>query len=312
MSHFGSLSLDLDNEWSYLKIHGDAAWTDYPSYLDVVVPRVLEFLARRDLKITFFVVGRDAAAPRNREALAQIARAGHELGNHSFSHEPWIAQASERDAYDELARAHEAIAQSTGQAPVGFRGPGFASSPQLLNALIRSGYRYDASDLATFIGPLARWYYFRQSQLDAAQRLERATLFGTFSDGLRPNRAHVKYAPAGSIVEIPVTTMPIVRLPIHCSYLHYIDAFSPVAADRYFALAMSLCRAAGVRPSLLLHPLDFLGGDDVASLRFFPGMSRPSSEKLASIARFLDIYQKSLEIVPMREHARRTQALAAA
>ena len=47
-----SLSLDLDNLWSYLKTHGEAGWDEYPSYLDVVVPRVLKFLADRRLKIT--------------------------------------------------------------------------------------------------------------------------------------------------------------------------------------------------------------------------------------------------------------------
>ncbi len=37
-----SLSLDLDNQWSYMKTHGDAGWESFPSYLDIVVPRVLE------------------------------------------------------------------------------------------------------------------------------------------------------------------------------------------------------------------------------------------------------------------------------
>ena len=37
-----SLSLDLDNKWSYMKTHGDAGWEAFPSYLDIVVPRVLE------------------------------------------------------------------------------------------------------------------------------------------------------------------------------------------------------------------------------------------------------------------------------
>ena len=38
-----SLSLDLDNQWSYMKTHGDPAWESLPSYLDVVVPRALGF-----------------------------------------------------------------------------------------------------------------------------------------------------------------------------------------------------------------------------------------------------------------------------
>src|SRR5882724_4054143 len=79
-----SLSLDLDNEWSYLKTHGDAEWRRLPSYLDTVVPRVMKFLAAREnQRITFFVVGQDAALKKNEEAIASIAHAGHEIGNHS-------------------------------------------------------------------------------------------------------------------------------------------------------------------------------------------------------------------------------------
>ena len=50
-----SMSLDLDNKWSYLKTHGESGWESFPSYLSVVVPRILEFLDEFDLKITFFI-----------------------------------------------------------------------------------------------------------------------------------------------------------------------------------------------------------------------------------------------------------------
>src|SRR5260370_24726600 len=79
-----SLSLDLDNKWSYLKTHGDPEWERLPSYLDVVVPRVLDFLRARNLTITVFIVGQDAALDKNRELLRAIAGPGHEIRNHSF------------------------------------------------------------------------------------------------------------------------------------------------------------------------------------------------------------------------------------
>ena len=76
MKDYASLSLDLDNQWSYMKTHGDSGWQSLPSYLDTVVPRILEFLAARKLTITFFIVGQDAALPKNRAALASISAAG--------------------------------------------------------------------------------------------------------------------------------------------------------------------------------------------------------------------------------------------
>jgi peptidoglycan/xylan/chitin deacetylase (PgdA/CDA1 family) len=81
-----SLSLDLDNKWSYLKTHGDPGWESFPSYLDTVVPRSLEFLRERNLKITYFIVGQDAALEKNIESIASVAAAGHEIGTHSYRH----------------------------------------------------------------------------------------------------------------------------------------------------------------------------------------------------------------------------------
>ena len=33
-----SISLDLDDQWSYMKVHGDKGWETFPSYLDIVIP----------------------------------------------------------------------------------------------------------------------------------------------------------------------------------------------------------------------------------------------------------------------------------
>src|SRR5512147_3243633 len=85
-----SLSLDLDNKWSYMKTHGDRGWESFPSYLDTVVPRALSMLKAHGMTISFMIVGQDAALDKNREALAQIPAAGHEIGNHSFHHEQWF------------------------------------------------------------------------------------------------------------------------------------------------------------------------------------------------------------------------------
>ena len=102
-----SLSLDLDNKWSYMKTHGDPGWSQHPSYLDVVVPRSLEMLQELGIAITYFVVGQDAAIEANHGALKSISDAGHEIGNHSFHHEPWLHLYSEEKLKDELTQAQD-------------------------------------------------------------------------------------------------------------------------------------------------------------------------------------------------------------
>jgi peptidoglycan-N-acetylglucosamine deacetylase len=297
-----SLSLDLDNQWSYMKIHGDRGWETFPSYLDVLVPRVLDLLAKRGLRITWFVVGQDVVLKKNHDALRAIAAQGHEIGNHSFSHEPWLHLHSDERIQKEIESAEEQIAEIMGQRPVGFRGPGFSFSEAVLRVLEQRGYLYDASTLPTYFGPLARWYYFFNSDLSEENRRDRSSLFGSFRDGFRPLKPY-RWRGKDGPLEIPVTTMPILRAPIHLSYILYLSTFSPVLAVGYFRAALGLCRLTGVSPSILLHPLDFLGEDDKIGLGFFPAMKLGRDKKLHLVGEVLKIYCDEFRVVSLREHA---------
>jgi peptidoglycan-N-acetylglucosamine deacetylase len=298
-----SLSLDLDNEWAYLRTRGDPAWESYPSYLDLVVPRILDVLAGRGIRITVFVVGQDAALARNRDALAAIAAAGHEIGNHSMRHEPWLHLYSQEELERELAESERSIEAATGQRPAGFRGPGFSLSRAVLLLLARRGYRYDASTLPSFLGPIARAYYLATARPDAAQRERVGQLFGTWAEGLRPLSPYRWDVGESALVEMPVTTFPVMRAPIHLSYVMYLAGISPALAKAYFGAALWACRLRGVEPSILLHPLDFLGGEDVPSLRFFPSMGLAANFKIGIVGWCRERMQRDFAVVSLGEHA---------
>ncbi len=309
MKPIASISLDLDNQWSYMKTHGDAGWKDFPSYLDLAVPRILEFLKRRELKITFFIVGQDAALAKNREAITSIASDAHEIANHSFNHEPWLHLYSKEELVQEFDKTEAALEKITGKIPKGFRGPGFSLSPAVLDVLGQRDYEYDCSTLPTYIAPLARAFFFLKSPDVSAEEKEKLKkLFGKFSDGFRSLRPHFVEAGGKRIVEIPVTTFPVIKTPIHASYLMYLFKFSETAARTYWKMAVAASRAAGVEPSLLLHPLDFLCGDDVSELKYFPGMNVHSDRKIAFLDEAIGLLDKRFEIVNMREHAKRFRA----
>jgi hypothetical protein len=59
----------------------------------------------------------------------------------------------------------------------------------------------------------------------------------------------------------------------------------------------------GTAPSLLLHPLDFLGSDDVQELRFFPGMNIESERKLEIVSRLLRVFSDNFTIANLQRHA---------
>lgn len=305
-----SVSLDLDNKWSYLKTHGDPGWESFPSYLEVVVPRVLKLLKDRDLTITFFIVGQDADLSASQPVLKSIADAGHEIGNHSFHHEPWLHLYTSEEISAEICRAEEAIFDATGVMPRGFRGPGFSLSPQVLEELAKRGYQYDCSTFPTFLGPLARLYYFFTATLTREQREERKQLFGKLRDGFMPLKPYTLSTASGPIVEIPVTTMPIFKVPIHASYILYLANYSPFLAMTYWRMALALCKLFRVEPSLLLHPLDFLGSEDDRDLSFFPVMNRTSAWKIDIVQRIVDMLQKNFHAVTMSRHADKYRVVA--
>lgn len=302
MKRVASLSLDLDNKWSYLKTHGSDAWTGFPSYLDVAVPRILAFLRERNLKITFFIIGQDAALEKNREALAQIAAAGHEIENHSFNHEPWLHLYEDAQLETELAMAEEAIEKATGARVRGFRGPGFSISRRVLTILKRRGYRYDATAFPNILNPLARAYFFAKSDLSAEEKEQRKALFGSFSDALRPVKPYRWNLDGESLIELPVTTMPVFKTPVHFSYPLYLSGFSPFVARAYFRFFLGVCALTGTNPSLLLHPLDFLGSDDDKDLGFFPGMNMQSDVKLAVLDELFTLLTGKFEPLTVGQH----------
>jgi peptidoglycan-N-acetylglucosamine deacetylase len=74
-----------------------------------VTPQVLDVLARRSIKTTFFVIGEKVAQPPNR-ALAERAHAeGHCIGNHTWSHSLPFGLMEPDAANAEFDRTQQAI-----------------------------------------------------------------------------------------------------------------------------------------------------------------------------------------------------------
>ena len=85
-----------------------------------LTPKLLDLLAARQIKVTFFVIGQNVA--ENPEVVARAAREGHEIGNHSWSH-PNLAKMSDEAVRRELQKTDEAIRSATGNRPTLLRPP---------------------------------------------------------------------------------------------------------------------------------------------------------------------------------------------
>lgn len=305
-----SMSLDLDDQWSYMKVHGDEGWELFPSYLEIVVPFFLDLLDDLNIKITFFIVGQDAAIQKNHPILKSISDKGHEIGNHSFHHESWLKTYSKEKIEEEIKRSEDAILEATGIRTKCFRGPGFSWSNDLLETLEKRNYTFDASILPTYISPLMRMYYFWNSKLSKEERESRKELFGSYKEGFYPLKPfRWKLNNKHTLLEIPVTTMPVFKIPFHLSYLLFISGYSMSLMKAYLGFTILMCKITKTSPSVLLHPLDLISGDKVPQLNFFPGMNIPTEKKVKVFNYALKRLQKDFEILPMLEFVDKAKAL---
>lgn len=299
MKPFANISLDLDNQWAYLRTAGKPEWNDYPSYLPLVCPLIVEALAEFDIRMTAFVVGRDLDMQTGLESVGLLVRAGHEIGNHSYHHEPWLHRFDAERIEFEVDRTDELLAQLDGVHARGFRGPGFSDSPLVRQILAARGYRFLASQFSSCVGPIARTYYVMKTGLRGKQLEGREKLFGSFLTMFGKNAPYQLAVGSPAMWMMPVTVMPWVRTPFHFSYLMFLSERSEWLARRYFSLALAMCQKLKVEPSLLLHPLDFLGGDEIQGLEFFPGMKQSGATKRARLRWFLNKLTQSFTVTPM-------------
>jgi peptidoglycan-N-acetylglucosamine deacetylase len=104
--------------------------------------RVLDFLASRGIKATWFIPGFTIESwPRE---CAAVVAGGHEIAHHSWAHIPPAIQTREEEEAD-LVRANDAIAKLSGRKARGYRSPSWDLSEHTIDLLLRHGFQYDSS-----------------------------------------------------------------------------------------------------------------------------------------------------------------------
>lgn len=83
-------------------------------------PRLLDILAARGVKATFYVIGQPVT--RHPDVVQRALAEGHEIGSHTWSHRFLTTQTSHSIAR-ELTAAHEAIEEAIGVPPTALRPP---------------------------------------------------------------------------------------------------------------------------------------------------------------------------------------------
>lgn len=83
-------------------------------------PRLLDMLRARNIKATFYVVGRNVGLYP--QVLRRAVAEGHEIGNHSNTHR-LLSKLSDQEIRADLGRCRDAVVQATGIQPATMRPP---------------------------------------------------------------------------------------------------------------------------------------------------------------------------------------------
>ena len=141
------LSFDVDGESGILAIDpkmsqrlSAIAWARYGPKTGV--PRILEMLAKQEVRATFFVPG--YTAELYPDSIKRISDEGHEIGVHGYLHE----KVSDLDSIQEeaaLVKTCNILEKLTGKRPVGYRSPLWDVNQRTPELLVNHGMIYDSS-----------------------------------------------------------------------------------------------------------------------------------------------------------------------
>lgn len=315
-----AVSIDLDPIACYYRIHGLGAAP--PELTHTIyrraLPRAAELFARRGLRVTWFVVGKDVDAEiamsdrdvraANAERLRALAEQGDELANHSYSHPYELTRMSPDEIDREIADADRILRTIAGGPPRGFRAPGYNISAAVFDALARRGYRYDSS---VFPAP---GYYAGKAFVMGALALVRRPSGAVLTDPRALIAPADPYRPAmaapwrrgqAPLVELPIAVTPWSRVPAIGTSL--------VLAPGWVRKRVLRAMADRWMFNLELHGIDFCDPDSDG----IPGeliarqadLRVPLADKLARIDQILDAIARDRELVTLAgvaAHVQRT------
>jgi peptidoglycan/xylan/chitin deacetylase (PgdA/CDA1 family) len=281
-----SVSVDLDAIECYFRIHalpGPPPASSRFAVLRRCLPRLAELFAQHGVTPTWFVVGRDLEEDgEGRRLLAELASAGHELANHSYSHPYDLVRLPRPQIVEQIDRAHAALAEVAGRPPLGFRAPGYEVSGEVIELLAERGYRYDSSAFPSIP------YYAAKAAVMATMRLRgkpsgsilgRAAVLGAPIRPYRPRPGEPYRRGDGPLWEVPMAVTPGLRLPVIGTSL--------ITAPPWLRRRLVAAALKAPLVNLELHGIDLADADadglPPALIARQPDLRRPLAAKRAAL-----------------------------
>jgi peptidoglycan-N-acetylglucosamine deacetylase len=294
-----NISVDFESLYHYSVTLG-LTHPDRDRDYERIVDRFLDLFAETGVRATFFMVGDDVRLKKlTPEVLRRMVAAGHELANHTMTHPHNLSRLSRSRKEEEIVATGRLLESIIGQRVVGFRAPCLDVDEVTVDILERHGYRYESSVLP---------FYLKQVQQIAYGLITRGRFRNTgawqnsFAPGSpyapRPGKLHRRGARA--ITEIPIATVPIVRLPFY-STIHF--ALGRASFDASYALI----RRGRSQFTYELHSIDLADCDADGLRQRYPGihrhpcLKRPAADNRKFLVYAIRRFQEDYTLTTMRE-----------
>lgn len=143
------LTFDIEDWYCHDVESGNKNWANLEVRIYDGVDRILDSLAERNLKGTFFIVG--WLAEHHPAIIKKIADAGHQIGCHTYQHD-LLTTFDKKQMYEDTYRAKSVIENAIGAKIDAFRAPAFSITKDNLYAfevLGELGFKFDCSIFPT-------------------------------------------------------------------------------------------------------------------------------------------------------------------
>jgi peptidoglycan-N-acetylglucosamine deacetylase len=277
-----AVSVDLDALHHYFAIHGLAPATGAAdAAYDLALARMGAWAEARRIPLTLFAVGEDLAREGAAVILAVLARRGHAVENHSYSHRYDLTRLDRATMRREVEAGAEAIERVTGRRPLGFRAPGYTVNDALFDVLDEAAVSFDSS-----VFPCPAYYLAKAAAMGsmrAAGRVSRSVLDTprVLTAPTIPYRPGARFCSRDGaprrFVELPIQVTPGARLP-------FIGTLLGITGARG---AAGLARSCVGEPlvNLELHAIDFLDATEglLALAPYQPELRVPLAARLDAL-----------------------------
>lgn len=168
------------------------------------------------------MVGNDFLHRKNHDAIYSIVENGHEIANHTMTHDQGFRFLSSEQKKTEITCMEQICMEVTGHRPIGFRSPGWNISDDTFPLLKKSGYLYDSSVFPTSLMPLLKLLHWNSTRNLKGRDRTTLGLMKYMTAPIVPyriNPSSLSKRGSEDFVEFPITVIPFFRLPFFATFL---------------------------------------------------------------------------------------------